>query len=179
MPSSGVGSGGRHFFHSEIFMNKKVISSALAFLLTLAISAGAASPYFNAVTSLNPAGYWPLHEVEPATHGDTETNYGSLGLLGTGYYGDWENGQKGIYHGFNGALANDTDPAVYFGGNWPSGGGGSATNLLIIPHTSPAATLVPPFTVECWFFPTNGADTGRQGDIWAQGQASGLNGSGS
>ena len=49
----------------------------------------AQSAYFQAVTNLNPIGYWPMHEVEAAAPGDIETNYGTLGTLGSGYYNDW------------------------------------------------------------------------------------------
>ncbi len=48
----------------------------------------------------------------------------------------------------------------------------SFTNGLFIPHTSPLTTLNPPFSVECWFYPTN-VSTGV--DIWAQNGEEGLN----
>ncbi len=133
--------------------------------------------YFQAITNLNPVGYWPMHEIETAAPGDTETNYGTLGLLGTGYYSDWEGGAANsrIHHGFPGAIASDS--AVYFGPLKANVAAGTATtNGLYVPHTSPLATLVPPFSVECWFYATNSAlGTNGQGDILGQDAFEGLN----
>ncbi|MGH8022382.1 MAG: LamG domain-containing protein, partial [Limisphaerales bacterium] len=70
----------------------------------------------------------------------------------------------------HGALANDPDTAVYF--TYPANDNGALTNSLFVPHVSPLSTLNPPFSVECWFYPTNG----NQGDIWSQSSDSGLNG---
>ncbi|HEX3625845.1 MAG TPA: LamG-like jellyroll fold domain-containing protein [Verrucomicrobiae bacterium] len=114
----------------------------------------AQSTISNAVTSLNPVGYWPMHEVEVAAPGDIETNYGTLGVSGTGYYPDWAGAKAWFKRGVRGALANDTDQAVYFtwGGEPASG---TYTNTLLIPHNSSQATLNPPFSVECWVYPTN------------------------
>jgi hypothetical protein len=130
------------------------------------------SPYFQAVTNLNPAGYWPMHEVEAPAPGDIETNYGTLGLLGTGYYPDWVGNPTPVMinRGAPGALAGDSDPAVYF--TYPSSNSGSTTNSLYVPHTSPLSTLNPPFSVECWFYPTNASDAG---DVWSQAGYEGLN----
>ena len=129
------------------------------------------SLFFQAVTNLNPVGYWPMHEIEAPAPGDIETNYGSLGLLGTGYYPDWVTGQSqiGIKRQFPGALAGDTDTAAYF--TQPNSNGGGTTNSLYVPHSSPLITLNPPFSVECWFYGTNN----HQGDIWSQNGFEGLN----
>lgn len=142
----------------------------------------AQSPYFQAVTSLNPVGYWPMHEAEAAAHGDVETNYGSAGPLANGFYGDWV-APVAIIHNFSpGAIAGDPDPCVSFNYIYTnaSGAQGSRTNCLIIPHTSSAATLIPPFTVECWYVFTNNLTSGKQSDIWstvnANGTEPGLNG---
>lgn len=137
--------------------------SALVIMVLSLISARAQT-YSNVLTSLNPAGYWPMHEVEAAAPGDIETNYGSLGLLGTGYYPDYQVNSGAFLRQYPGALANDADPAVFFTG---PAGGGTATNGLFVPHTSPLATLKPPFTVECWLMATN-IGTG-QGDVISQG----------
>jgi hypothetical protein len=122
---------------------------AFVLLLLTAMAARAQSAYSNAVMSLNPAGYWPMHEVEPAAQGDIETNYGSLGLLGTAYYPDWASGtSKGMIRGYTpGALANDPDPCVSFVHSITSGSGFTSANYannLWIPHTSPLSTLPPP-----------------------------------
>ncbi|HEV2319353.1 MAG TPA: LamG-like jellyroll fold domain-containing protein, partial [Verrucomicrobiae bacterium] len=126
------------------------------------------SSYATNILALNPVGYWPMHEVEAAAHGDIETNYGSIGVLGTGYYGDWV-GLQGIIHTNPGALANDPNPSITFAYSGAANTG-DVTNSLIIPHNSPLDTLNPPFTVECWFYPNN---TGG-GDVWGQEGAVGL-----
>ncbi len=110
-------------------------------ILLWAIAGWSQSAYFHAVTNLNPVGYWPMHEVEAAAPGDIETNYGTLGVLGTGYYPDWVSGGSAIVHQVPGALAGDSDTAVYFG----TYNGNTFTNELFIPHTVSACTLNPPF----------------------------------
>ncbi len=130
-------------------------------------------PYATNILGLNPVGYWPMHEVEYPAQGDTETNYGSLGLLGTGYYADWVSpgAGNGIQHGVPGALANDPDGAVSFPGETAAG---NYVEGMSIPHTSPLATLNPPFSVECWINPSNSFS----GDIWSQCGYVGLNAGG-
>ena len=126
--------------------------------------------YATNILGLKPVGYWPMHEVEAPAPGDTETNYGSLGLLGTGFYADWAapGVAGGIIHNVPGALAENFDTAVAFPGE-PAAG--DFVNCMSIPHSSPLTTLNPPFSVECWFYPSND-DTG---DIWAQCGYEGLN----
>src|SRR5215469_4979696 len=101
-------------------MNMKsfhAFATATLLLFITATVGWAQSAYFNAVTSLNPAGYWPMHEVEPSARGSVETNYGTLGSLANGYYSDWESNNTTttyIIHQSQGALANDPDPATFF-----------------------------------------------------------------
>ncbi|MGH7952881.1 MAG: LamG-like jellyroll fold domain-containing protein, partial [Limisphaerales bacterium] len=131
----------------------------------------AQSAYFNAITNLNPVGYWPMHEVAAPAPGNIETNYGTLGLLGAGYYPDWGSASVSFMRGVPGAITGDSsDTAVNFtrGAN-PAAG--TYTDCLYVPHTSPLSTLNPPFSVECWFFPTNL----QSKDIWAQCGDEGLN----
>ncbi|HUA64907.1 MAG TPA: LamG-like jellyroll fold domain-containing protein [Alphaproteobacteria bacterium] len=123
------------------------------------------SQYPSNLMTLEPAGYWPMHETESAARGDIETNYGTLGALANGYYPDWAGAVKSIQRGAKGAIVGDPDTAVYFT-NSTSG----ITNALYVPHTSPMTTLTPPFSVECWFLPTNG-----QNDVWSQNGFEGLN----
>ena len=135
------------------------------------------SSFTSAILQFKPVGYWPMHEVEASAPGDIETNYGSLGLLGTGYYPDWaspQNQNGSMRRGAPGALANDSDSSVSFthGGN-PAAG--TYTNILVVPHTLPLSTLNPPFSVECWFYPTNTSSD----DIWDQNGYEGLNAGGS
>jgi hypothetical protein len=141
------------------------------------VTAAVAQPaYYQAVTGLQPAGYWPMHEVEASPHGDIETNYGTLGTLGTGFYGDWETlNNTPIVHGQPGCIVNDSsETAVHFTQASSAASTGGFTNGLVVPHTSPLSTLNPPFSVECWM---NGDASGnKQADIWGQAGASGLNG---
>jgi hypothetical protein len=73
-----------------------------------------------------------------------ETNYGSLGALGTAYYPGFP--PTNVAFGQGGALANtgDNDPSVGFTG------GNSANSYLFVPLKSPAMYLKPPVTFECW-----------------------------
>jgi prepilin-type processing-associated H-X9-DG protein len=146
-------------------MNTKLVKAFVSVLLALAagIAAQAQSTYFNAITNLNAAGYWPMHEVAAPAPGDIETNYGSLGPLANGYYPDYQVNVGAFTRQMQGALANDSDPAVYFIG--PSNGG-TTTNGLTVPHASPLATLRPPFSVEFWMLATNIGS--GQGDIVSQ-----------
>src|SRR5215471_19987731 len=148
----------------------------LSLILLASVATGRAqSSYFQAVTNLHPVGYWPMHEVEAPVPGSVETNLGTLGVLGTGYYTDWLTNNNSattrIIHGFPGALANDSDPAVFFAS--PTANANSASNhCLIVPHLSPLLTLKPPFTLEAWVYPTN---TGF-GVFIGEGGNAGLNG---
>lgn len=158
------------FSYSVVVTN--FLGSATSVVSTLTVLPTPTNAYSVNILGLKPAGYWPMHEVEAPAPGDIETNYGSLGLPGTGYYVDWQSLQ-GINHGFPGALANSSDTAVYF--PWAGGANvGGTTNCLVIPQSSPSAVLNPPFTVECWFWPTN---TGS-GDVWGQSGFEGLNAGG-
>jgi hypothetical protein len=122
------------------------------------------------VTNLNPVGYWPMHESVPPAAGDIETNYGSLGVLGTGFYPDWASANGNIItRQVPGALVGDSDTAAEFLA--PGANTGGTTNSLYVPHNSPLSTLNPPFSVECWFY----ANNNNQGDIWGQEGFEGLN----
>jgi len=148
----------------------------MAFLVVLATATiRAQSVYSNAVMSLGPVGYWPMHESESTVYADIETNYGTLGALETGAYGDWETlGNTKIVHGQQGCITNDqSERSVFFSFINPSASTGSFTNGLIIPRTSPFVSLVPPFSVECWNYGLAGS---HQADIWGQGGYSGFNG---
>jgi Concanavalin A-like lectin/glucanases superfamily/Immunoglobulin I-set domain len=162
-----TGSSAGAFNYSVVVTN--FLGSATSLVSTLTVLPIPTNAYSANILALNPVGYWPMHEIEPAAPGDIETNYGSLGIFGAGYYVDWVS-LTGISHNFPGALANDPDTAVYFPYNGASNSG-DTTNCLLIPHNSPAATLNPPFTVECWFWPTNA----NPGDIWGQDGYEGLN----
>src|SRR6266496_2565736 len=158
--------------------NEKRKLAGLALISSLLICGRIAegqSAYFQAVTNLNPVGYWPMHEVAAPAQGNIETNYGTLGLLGTGYYPDWAQNTGAFTRGNPGALAGDSDPSVFFTRATANATG--STNSLYVPNTSRLSTLNPPFSVECW---VNGNTVaGRQGDIWSQNGFEGLNAGGS
>lgn len=134
------------------------VGSATSTLVTLSVLALPAnisgSPYSSTLLGLNPAGYWPMHEVAPAAPGDVETNLGSLGNLANGYYADWTGAiaSTGIVHQLTGALAGDDDPAVGFN-NTPNVGATTYPGFVVVPRTSAATTLRAPFTIEAWAKP--------------------------
>ena len=93
-------------------MNTKLfnaIAAAMVLMLSCLGSRAQSLVYSNNISSLSPAGYWPMHEAEAPAGGDIETNYGSLGLQGTGYYPDYQVNVGAFLHGYPGALANDPD----------------------------------------------------------------------
>lgn len=139
--------------------------SATSGLVTLAVSGLPASltnsAYSSNILSLNPAGYWPMHEVEAPAVGDVETNLGTLGSVANAYYSDWAGPITNVIHQVPGALAGDPDTAVLFNNVPDTTGPGYA----LIPRTSPGTTLAPPFTVEAWVKVANNGF----GDIISQG----------
>src|SRR3984957_5393600 len=120
--------------------------------------------YSNSIVNLNAAGYWPMHEVESAVPGDVETNYGTLGVLGNGYYTDYQVNSGEFIRRQPGPLGNGSDQSLFF--NAANPGGGTATNGISVSRSSPLTTLKPPFTLECWYMATN-IGTG-QGDLFSE-----------
>jgi hypothetical protein len=98
--------------------------SMIAILLPVGLAL-AQAPYFQAVTNLNPVGYWPMHEAEAPAPGDIETNYGSAGPLANGYYADWVSPTE--VHQFTPpqgqAVVGDSDPCLYFNAVFASSSG--------------------------------------------------------
>lgn len=160
-------------------MNKRTLVGPLFLSLALGLlsvmPARSQSAYFHAVTNLNPAGYWPMHEVEAAVPGNVETNLGTLGALGNGYYADWVpltgSGNPRILHQRPGAIVGDSDTCAFFTNNTSAG---SPATFLLVPHTSPQLTIKPPFTLEAWVLPTN---TTGFGVFIGEGGNAGLNSS--
>ncbi len=115
-------------------------TSSVSTFVTLATNSYAA-----AVASLNPVGYWPLQETTPAAPATIETNYGSLGAVANAYYA-FTNDASGNQYGQatlqQGGATSDGDNAVSFTGN--------ARSLAFVPRLTPALTVKPPFSVECW-----------------------------
>jgi hypothetical protein len=126
-----------------------------------------ASTYVDNLLGLNPTAYWPMHETEQPLLGDVETNYGSLGALGNGYYQDWA-GPSVVVHQTAGALAGNADPATtFFGVN---------DTALVVPHRSPLLTIQYPYTLEAWIRPlTDNSQVGSYAVIIGQGGNSDLN----
>ena len=153
-------------------MNTKLLTMLATLMLLLLATAAvrAQSAYSNAVISLNAAGYWPMHESTAPAAGDIETNYGTLGPLGNGYYPDWVQNYGSFVRQAAGPFteAGNSDTAVTFD---TSGSGTWFTNTVYVAHGSPLSTLNPPFSVEYWYHPT--ATTAK--DMWGQYGKEGLN----
>jgi Concanavalin A-like lectin/glucanases superfamily/Immunoglobulin domain/Immunoglobulin I-set domain len=161
--ASAASSASGETFQCIVTNNFGAATSAVVTLTTInPLPAGVtSSPYSTSVLALNPAFYWPMHETAAPAPGDIETNYGSLGALGTAYYADWavNNGAPGsnsVLHQIPGALANGSDEGVNLLDPGITASGGVTTNsYLLVPHTSPLTTLTPPFTIELWMMATN------------------------
>jgi hypothetical protein len=123
--------------------------SASSTLSTLTVLSAPANGLASTILALNPDGYWPMHEMAVPATGDTETNLGTLGALGNGFYADWAGGPAPIVHRVPGALVGDSDPAVAY----PQTPNGGSPGFLVIPRTSPLTTVQPPFTLEAWAQP--------------------------
>jgi Concanavalin A-like lectin/glucanases superfamily/Immunoglobulin I-set domain len=171
-----VGAPGSSSTYSVVVSNAYVaVTSSVSTLTSIAQPTNA---YPAAILQLNPAGYWPMHEVEAAAQGNLETNYGTLGLLGTAYYPDWAADAGAFTRQVPGAIAGDADnTALHFNYNVGNlaNGAGTWTNELYVPHTSPLSTLTPPFSVECWVYSTNTSQGTLNQGIWGQHGFEGLN----
>jgi len=126
-----------------------------AALVLLAGTAGMAqSAYFQAVTNLNPAAYYPLQETVPPPINDVETNLGSLGIIANAVYSS-VNAAKGFAPG----ATADGDTYVNFYTAQNSGSG----RFLAVPQGNPGVSLpAGPFTVEAWVYPSS---YGREGIV--------------
>ena len=133
-------------------MTKSITNSlvAAALILSATVVARGQSAYFQAVTNLNAAGYWPMHEVEAPAPGNIETNYGTLGVLGNGYYNDWTalpGAAAAIVRQVPGPVVSPPDTGTYFTNNAERT---ATAGCLLVPNISSALTLKPPFTIEGW-----------------------------
>ncbi len=154
-----AGNPGNYTFYVVISNGYGATTSSIS---TIAVSAWPPTAYAAAVRSNNPAGYWPLQEtIAPAT-ATIETNLGSLGPIVNAYYPNTNS--PDITLGTTGALASDADSAATFSTQ--------DQNYAFVPRTSPALTLVPPFTLEAWFNPQSSV----YGVILGEGGGAALNG---
>ena len=145
-------------------MQKKFIS-CVAFALALA---GAPllhgqPAYFQAVTNLNPIGYWPLNETAqppaPFAASIVASNSGTLGATGNGYYGVWYQPSSNTWYLTNNVLQTNftSEPLMGETGlscNFSTGSG----QYVVVPRTiagvpNTNVTIVPPMSVEAWFVP--------------------------
>ncbi|HTB85457.1 MAG TPA: LamG-like jellyroll fold domain-containing protein [Candidatus Sulfotelmatobacter sp.] len=152
------------------------IAAAAILLTSTSWSSAQSLLYSNAIVSLNPAAYWPMHDKAAPVAADIETNYGSLGALGTAYYADWSeyNGAPAnneVLHQIPGALASNPEGGAYMIHTTTN------TSFLVVPHTSPLTTLTPPFTLETWFVASNnnfGDIIGQDGTVLNAGNGNNL-----
>lgn len=127
---------------------RKQLSMVLAVVSSVLLIERTAQPqsaFFQAVTNLTPAAYWPLQETAQPPSADVETNYGSFGAAGNAYYSS-----TNIFKGRPGPMTGDTTDAVVFSTPTTTG------SFLAVPQTYPGVALpAGPFTVEAWVQPTN------------------------
>jgi hypothetical protein len=150
-------------------MQKKLICGAIAALAVLCGISSQAQSYSNAVMALGPAAYWPLSETAQPPFGSyLATNLGTAGANANGFYETWfqpyASGASTLYYQTNsiqhvpGAI-NDGDTAMQC--THAAGGNGQ---YVVFPRftngvANPAVTLVPPFSIELWAYPTTVATT--------------------
>ncbi len=105
----------------------------------------AQSPYANAVTALNPIGYWPLQETIPAAAANIEINNGSLGAIANMYYGT----NASTITSVGGPMGNSA--------KWFHTG---TAAFALVPTTDNRVSLPPggPFSVEVWAAPQTYGD---------------------
>jgi hypothetical protein len=128
--------------------------------------------YATNVLAYGPVGYWPLQETNAPAAVTMETNYGTLGELGNAYYA--ATNVNNVTFNQAGALtaSGDNDTAVLFTGD--SLTSQTITNIdsyAFVPRRTPALTLRPPLSLECW---VNSSFT-TFGDMFGEGGGTGLN----
>jgi hypothetical protein len=134
------------------------ITLALALMAGQALHGQLTSAYFQAVTNLSPAGYWPLNEtVEPPppfSFNNTAANLGTLGAQANAYYGAWYQPSNTTWYLTNNivhapAVTASIDGSVGMLCQKVAG------QYVILPRASNGVvntnlTLTPPFTIEAW-----------------------------
>lgn len=138
----------------------------------------AQSAYFEAVTNLSPAGYWPLNETvqppAPFSSSLAAANAGSAGAAGNGYYGAWYQPNGNTWYITNNiarsnGVAGGADQALYCKPNGANNGQYVLVPRVLAGMANTNITLKPPFTIEAWVLP-NATSSGVFG-IVAEGGA--------
>ncbi|HTV40520.1 MAG TPA: LamG-like jellyroll fold domain-containing protein [Candidatus Sulfotelmatobacter sp.] len=117
--------------------------SVTSLVSTLTVIAPPTNSYAGTIEDLNPVAYWPLQETNAPAPATIETNYGSLGALGTAYYAatnpaDVQFGQAGLPVGNDVSVKFLASSAV------------TPDSFAFVPRISPAVTFKPPLTLELW-----------------------------
>jgi hypothetical protein len=159
--------------------NRLLIGAAAAALLLAGGTAGRSQTYSNAVVALNPVAYWPLAETVAAPAGlYVATNSGTLGAIGQGYYETW-------YQPFGGTTLLPTNVIQHVASVTLDGDTAMQNSIIgqhvVIPRATngvanSAVTITPPFSIEVWVYPTNGAASGGIKPLVSEGFVNVLNG---
>ncbi|MGH7967914.1 MAG: LamG domain-containing protein, partial [Limisphaerales bacterium] len=138
----------------------KIAGLTAASAALLAGAVGHAQPYSNAVSSLNPAGYWPLSETVAPPSGDyVANNLGSFGAVGNGYYQSWYQPSGTSFYATNSIQRTNGpigDGTAAMQCNYSTGPG----QYVVLPRftngvANSALTIQPPFSIEVWANPAN------------------------
>jgi prepilin-type processing-associated H-X9-DG protein len=157
LAAGSPGSGGNY---SVVVSN---YSGAVTSLVsTLTVIGPLTNAYATNLLGYAPAGYWPLQETNAPAAATIETNYGLLGALGNAYYAITN--ATNVSFDLPGLLANDS--AIGFNGL----NGTVTPSFAFVPRLTPALTLQPPLSLECWIYSGNTSF----GDLIGEG-GSGLN----
>ncbi|HXC34767.1 MAG TPA: LamG domain-containing protein, partial [Candidatus Acidoferrales bacterium] len=119
------------------------VAATLILAASTSTQAQVVTNFFQAVTNLSPAAYWPLQETGQPPLADVETNLGSFGNIANAIYSSTNaiKAQPGVAGGYL---------SVAFVG------GSSSGSFLGVPNASPKISLpVGPFSVEAWIYPSN------------------------
>ena len=159
--------------------NKSFLLATAASLLLAAGTSVQSQTYSNAIVALNPVAYWPLAETVAAPAGlYVATNSGTLGAAGNGYYETW-------YQTMGGTTLVATNVIQHVAGVTADGNMAMQNSIIgqhvVIPRATngvanAAVTITPPFSIEVWVYPTNGAASGGIKPLVSEGFVNTLNG---
>ncbi len=143
-------------------MPRNTLTRSAAIIAALAVNSAAqaqpSSPYFQAVTNLSPAGYWPLNETVPPpsafAFSNIAVNLGTLGGQANGYYGAWYQPSGTTWYITNN-IAQAPAVTAPFDNSVGMVCAGQPGQYVIVPRTANGAintnlTLTPPFSIEAW-----------------------------